>query len=196
MANPALCDDAGMAIRPIRIFGDPVLRTRCVEVADFDRSLGRLVKDLCDTLEDADGAGLAAPQIGVDLRVFAFVIADPEMDGYGEMHHIVNPVIVEQAEEGIVDVEGCLSIPGLEYELARPSRVVAEGMDVHGEPLRIEGTERLARCLAHESDHLDGVLFLDRLEPEVRKQAMREVRERIVAGEDLVVKRSPHPGLG
>jgi peptide deformylase len=183
-----------MAVRSIRLFGDPLLRTKCVPVPDFDKSLRRLVGDLSETLADAGGAGLAAPQIGVNLRVFTYVVIDQEMDDYGSMSHIVNPVLVEQSEDEVVDHEGCLSIPGLEYELARSSRVVAEGFDLHGEPLRIEGTERLARCLAHETDHLDGVLFIDRLEPDERKRAMREIRELVLAGENVQVKRSPHDG--
>ena len=184
-----------MAVRPIRIFGDPILRSEATAVADFDRSIDRLVTDLCETLIDAGGAGLAAPQIGVGLRAFAFIVTDKDDPDYREVRHIVNPVLVEQDAEQIDDLEGCLSIPGLTYELPRPRRVVATGFDRHGERLRIEGTERLARCLAHETDHLDGVLFIDRLEPDVRKRAMREIREMVLAGEDVKVKRSPHSGM-
>ncbi len=183
-----------MAVRPIRIFGDPLLRTKCVPVQGFDKGLRRLVGDLAETLADAGGAGLAAPQIGVNLRVFAYVVTDKSSPDYGVMSHIVNPVLVEQSPDELTDIEGCLSIPGLEYELARSQRVVAEGSDMHGEPLRIEGTERLARCFAHETDHLDGVLFIDRLDPDTRKQAMREIREMVLAGENVQVKRSPHTG--
>jgi peptide deformylase len=184
-----------MALRPIRIVGDPVLRSTAEPVTDFDGSLRRLVTDLTETLADAAGAGLAAPQLGVGLRVFAYVVTDQSMEEYGSMGHVVNPVLVEQSSDTIEDAEGCLSLPGLEYELARPGRVVAEGFDQHGEPLRIEGTERLARCLAHETDHLDGVLFIDRLDPVTRRRALQEVRERVLAGEDVRVKRSPHSGL-
>jgi peptide deformylase len=183
-----------MAVRTIRIFGDPVLRTKSTLVADFDKGLRQLVDDLSDTLADAGGAGLAAPQIGVNLRVFAYVVTDSSMPEHGSMGHIVNPVLVEQSPDEVTDVEGCLSIPGIEYELARSRRVVAEGSDMHGEPVRIEGTERLARCFAHETDHLDGVLFIDRLDPDARKLAMREIRELVLAGEDVKVKRSPHSG--
>jgi peptide deformylase len=181
-----------MSVRPIRIFGDPILRTKATAVADFDRALDRLVTDLCETLVDAGGAGLAAPQIGVGLRAFAFIVTDRDDPDYREVRHIVNPVLVEQDTEAIEDVEGCLSIPGLTYQLARPRRIVATGFDRHGEPVTIEGTERLARCLAHETDHLDGVLFIDRLDPDTRKRAMREIRELVLAGEDVTVKRSPH----
>jgi peptide deformylase len=183
-----------MTVRPLRIFGDPVLRTKAKEVTEFDGELRRLVGDLSDTLDDANGAGLAAPQIGVSLRVFAYVITDREVESYGQMNHIVNPRLIEQSEALVDDVEGCLSIPGLEYELGRPERVVAEGFDMHGDPLCIVGTQRLARCLAHETDHLDGVLFVDRLDPEQRKRALREIRELVLAGEDVRVKRSPHAG--
>jgi peptide deformylase len=164
-------------------------------VADFDRSVRRLVADLVDTLDDADGAGLAAPQIGVGLRVFAFRVLDPEDEEGGVLHHIVNPVLVEQDPEELDDEEGCLSIPRLSYSLRRPRRIVAEGFDQHGEPMRVEGTERMARCLAHETDHLDGVLFVDRLDADTRKRALREIREMILAGEQLVVKPSPHGGM-
>jgi peptide deformylase len=184
-----------VAVRPIRTFGDPVLRSTATPVTDFDAELRRLVTDLTETLGDAAGAGLAAPQIGVGLRVFAYVVTDESMAEYGSMGHIVNPVLVEESPESVEDIEGCLSLPGLEFELARPGRVVAEGLDQHGEPVRIEGTERLARCLAHETDHLDGVLFIDRLEPATRRRALHEIRERVLAGEVVPVKRSPHSGL-
>jgi peptide deformylase len=184
-----------MAVRPIRVVGDPVLRAKAAPVDAYGGELEALVRDLADTLVDAGGAGLAAPQIGVLLRVFVYVDLDPESPTYHEVKHLVNPDIVEASDDTVVDQEGCLSIPGLYYDLARPRRVVARGLDAHGEPLSIEGTERTARCLAHETDHLDGVLFLDRLDPDTRKRAMAEVRELILAGEDVVVKRSPHGGV-
>ncbi len=184
-----------MAVRPIRTFGDPVLRTACRPVESFDRELRRLVRDLADTLDDADGAGLAAPQIGVDLRVFVYVDADADSPHAGGIRHLVNPVLAESSPETLTDVEGCLSLPGLEFELARARQVVAEGVDAHGEPLRVIGSDRLARCLMHETDHLDGVLFIDRLEPDARRRALAAVRELRLAGEDVRVKRSPHAGL-
>ena len=177
-----------MTIRSIRTYGDPALRQKAPEVADLENNadLRRLVADLADTLVDAGGAGLAAPQIGVSQRVFVY-------RWEGEVHHLVNPRLVEESvDDEVVDVEGCLSIPGLAYDLARPRRIVAHGFDQHGEPLVVDGTERLARCLAHETDHLDGVLFIDRLPPDLRKRAMREIRELLLAGEDVRVAQSPH----
>lgn len=184
-----------MTIRGIRVFGDPVLRTTASPVEDFDASLRRLVADLGETMVDASGAGLAAPQIGVSLRVFTFVDADPESPAFGEVRHLVNPELHDVSTEEVVDEEGCLSIPGLYYDLARPQRLVARGFDAHGEPLEIAGSDRLARALAHETDHLDGVMFVDRLPPEERKRALREIREMQMAGENVVVKRSPHGGM-
>jgi peptide deformylase len=175
-----------MTVRTIRTFGDPVLRQTATPVESFDVSLGRIVTDLIETLAEAGGAGLAANQIGVGLRVFAYARE-------GELHHLVNPELVEiSADDDIVDFEGCLSIPGLAYELARPRRIVARGFDQHGEPVEIEGTDRLARCFAHETDHLDGVLFIDRLPPDLRKRAKAELREQLLAGEDVRLGQSPH----
>ena len=158
-----------MPVRPIRLFGDPVLRTPASEVVDFDRELRTLVDDLTATMLDAPGAGLAAPQIGVGLRVFTWYVD-------GEVGHLVNPVL-DLSDEEQHGPEGCLSLPELTIECTRALRAVAKGFDMHGEPLTVEGTELLARALQHETDHLDGKLYLDRLPPETRRVAMREVRE-------------------
>ncbi|MGH9063418.1 MAG: peptide deformylase [Acidimicrobiales bacterium] len=185
-----------MTVRSIRLVGDPVLRSRAAEVTDFGRSLDRLVTDLTDTLYDANGAGLSAPQIGVGLRVFAYAVADPDDPDRHRYGHLVNPVLVEQSPDEVEDEEGCLSIPNLYYQLARPRRIVAKGCDLHGEPVEVVGTERLARCLAHETDHLDGVLFIDRLDGPARKRARRELRELLEAGVEIAVRTSPHAPLG
>ncbi|QZY30529.1 peptide deformylase [Nocardioides coralli] len=180
-----------MAIQPIRLFGDPVLRQRATEVTDFDRELRTLVSDLTDTMLQASGAGLAAPQIGVGLRVFTWHVD-------GEVGHLVNPVL-DLSEEEQLGPEGCLSIPELSFDCRRALSVVARGFDLHGEPVTIEGSELLARAIQHETDHLDGVLFVDRLDPEGRKAAMRAIRESDWFGlERPTVKVSPHPthGLG
>ncbi len=176
-------------VQPIRLFGDPVLRTRAVEVVDFDAELRRLVQDLTDTMLDAPGAGLAAPQLGVGLRVFTWSVD-------GEVGHLVNPVLdlSEDVQDG---PEGCLSIPELVFDCRRALSVVARGFDEHGEPVTVEGTEKLARALQHETDHLDGILFVDRLDAEARKAAMRAIREAEWFGlEAPAVKVSPHPTHG
>jgi peptide deformylase len=178
-------------IQPIRLFGDPVLRQRAVEVVDFDKELRKLVDDLTDTMLEAPGAGLAAPQIGVALRVFTWNVD-------GEVGHLVNPVL-DLSEEEQFGPEGCLSIPQLSFDCRRALHVVAKGFDVHGEPVTIEGTELLARALQHETDHLDGVLFIDRLDDETRRAAKKAIREAEWFGVQApTVKVSPHPmgGLG
>ena len=178
-----------MAIQPIRLFGDPVLRQRADEVVDFDRELRRLVEDLTDTMLGAPGAGLAAPQIGVGLRVFTWNIE-------GEVGHLVNPVL-DLSEDTQDGSEGCLSIPGLAIDCRRALTVVAKGFDQHGEPVTVEGSELLARAIQHETDHLDGVLFVDRLDTERRKEAMRYIREAEWFGlEKPAVKVSPHDTFG
>jgi peptide deformylase len=179
-----------MAIRPIRLFGDPVLRTSAQPVTDFDLSLRNLVKDLTQTLGDEGGSGLAAPQIGVGLRVFVF-------DVDGVRGHLVNPGLGFPDEEEQEGLEGCLSFPGLYFDVKRRRNVVARGVNEYGDPLQVVGTDTLARCLQHETDHLDGVLFIDRMDPATRKAAMRAVREAEWAGQaPPQIKVSPHPLAG
>jgi peptide deformylase len=178
-----------VSVRPIRIFGDPVLRTPAEPVHDFDAELRRLVQDLTDTMLEAPGVGLAAPQIGVGLRVFTYYIDD-------ELGHLINPTLKLSREEE-TDEEGCLSFPGLAFPTKRSSRVVAAGFNMHGEPVTLEGTEQLARCIQHETDHLDGVLFIDRLDPEQRKLAMKAIREADWWNDSSQqVRLSPHPTRG
>jgi peptide deformylase len=178
-----------VAIQPIRLFGDPVLRQRASEVTDFDRELRRLVADLTDTMVAAPGAGLAAPQIGVGLRVFTWHVD-------GELGHLVNPTL-ELSEEQQHGAEGCLSIPELTFECLRALSVVANGFDMYGEPVTIHGSDLLARAIQHETDHLDGVLFVDRLDTDTRKQAMKAIRDSEWFGlEKPTVKVSPHPMNG
>ena len=182
-----------MSVVPIRLFGDPVLRTAAEPVTVFDKELRRLVDDLTATMLDAPGVGLAAPQIGVGLRVFTYHMSEDEQG------HLVNPVLHFPSDETEDGPEGCLSIPGLTFDCVRKSHVVAHGQNVYGDPVTVEGTARLARCIQHETDHLDGVLFVDRLDTAARKAAMREVREAEWFGLTApAVKLSPHPtgGLG
>jgi peptide deformylase len=148
-----------VSVTPIRIMGDPVLRTPAAPVVEFDKELQQLVADL------TGGAGLAAPQIGVGLRVFTWYVD-------GEVGHIVNPDVVPVGEDVERDAEGCLSIPGYRFDCDRYLTVAATGWDVHGEPLRVEGSHKLARAIQHETDHLDGVLFVDRLDTEARAAAL------------------------
>ena len=158
-----------MAIQPIRLFGDPVLRKPAIEVVDFDKELRTLISDLTDTMLAAPGAGLAAPQIGVGLRAFTWNVDD-------EVGHLINPVL-DLSEEIQDGPEGCLSLPELTYDCKRALSVVAKGFNMYGDPVTIEGSELLARAIQHETDHLDGVLFIDRLDTEARKAAMKEIRE-------------------
>ena len=178
-----------MSIKDIRLFGDPVLRTPAAEVVDFDKELRVLVKDLHDTMLDAPGAGLAAPQIGVGLRVFTYYVD-------GVLGHLVNPVL-DLSDEEQDGPEGCLSIPGLAFDTKRAFSVVARGQDMHGEKVVLEGTELLARAVQHETDHLDGILFIDRLDPDARKVAMRAIREAEWFAENPPeVRISPHSTFG
>jgi peptide deformylase len=182
-----------VTVQPIRLFGDPVLRTPADAVTDFDAELRRLVRDLTETMQDEGGAGLAAPQLGVGLRVFTFHV--DEVVG-----HIVNPVLSFPDDEEQDGPEGCLSIPGVYVDTKRRQNVVAQGFTEYGDPLQLVGTGLMARCVQHETDHLDGVLFLDRLDAAARKDAMKQIRaaEWYDAGAPPTVKPSPHGifGLG
>lgn len=165
-----------MGVLPIRQFGDPVLRTRASEVAEVDRSARRLIKSMTQTMREAPGIGLAAPQVGVLKRIIVWEW-DDEFTG-----ELANPVIVERGGE-VEGEEGCLSLPGLLYPVTRAQWVVVEGVDVRGAPVRLEAEEMPARILQHEIDHLDGVLFIDHLPEDLRREAMRRLREMDTAGE-------------
>jgi peptide deformylase len=183
-----------MTIQPIRLFGDPVLTTPSQPVVDFDKELRKLVSDLTETMQAAPGAGLAAPQIGVPLRVFVWDVDE-------QLGHLINPTLdlSSDLQEG---EEGCLSFPELIYETPRAMRVVAKGFNMYGEPQAIEGSELLARAIQHETDHLDGIVFIDRLPKELRKQAMKEIRESewfleaSAAGFQPEIRFSPHKQSG
>ena len=178
-----------MAIQPIRIFGDPVLRLAAQPVTVFDKELRTLVKDLTETMKDAPGAGLAAPQIGVSLRVFTYHVD-------GVVGHLINPRL-DLSEDRQDGPEGCLSLPGLTFDCERAYGVVAKGFNEYGDPVTVEGTQLLARCIQHETDHLDGIIFIDRLDREQRKAALRAIREADWAGQPAPqVKVSPHSTFG
>ena len=158
-----------MTVRPIRIFGDPVLRTEADPVTFFDAELRELIRDLEDTVREPGRAGVAGPQIGVSLRIFSYNVDDV-------VGHMVNPVLTDfEGEQD--DDEGCLSVPGLYYPTPRAMRVTATGQDVNGAPLVIRGEGFLARALQHETDHLNGTLYLDKLTGDTRRQALRELRK-------------------
>ena len=153
----------------IRLFGDPVLREKCAPVEHIDDEIRQLIEDLQETMYDADGLGLAAPQVGVPIRMFVYAVRDPEL----QAGVLINPEIVE-ADGSIREEEGCLSLPGLTEIVARNASILVRGLDMEGEPveLRLEGL--LSRCVQHENDHLDGILFLDRVSPLKRKLLLQK----------------------
>jgi peptide deformylase len=158
-----------MAIYPIRTFGDPVLRTNAVEVSGDAASLERLVTDMLETMYEAPGVGLAAPQLGISKRVFVADIGEGPFT-------MVNPEIVDVSGSWTFD-EGCLSVPGFYWPIKRPGYAKARGFDIHGNEIEIEGDELMGRVLQHEIDHLNGMLLIERLPRRARKQALRDIRE-------------------
>lgn len=162
------------AAHEIRTFGDPVLKARATPVKDFDESLEHLAEEMMRVMREAEGVGLAANQIGRLKRIFVAAHEDEE-------YAIVNPVIEERSETSEKDTEGCLSIPEIRVDVERPTAVTVTGQSPSGEPVRVEAEGLLARIFQHEIDHLDGVLILDRTDRESRKNAMREMRERMMA---------------
>lgn len=159
-----------MATYQIRVFGDPVLRQRASEIENIDAALVRLAEDMIETMYDAPGVGLAAPQVGVERRMFVYDVGDgPAV--------VINPEILGSSGEWTYQ-EGCLSVPGLSWELVRPKEVHLRGVDLDGTELDIEADELLARCFQHEMDHLDGILIVERLDDAQRKEAMRILRNR------------------
>ncbi|GAB3208625.1 peptide deformylase [Marinactinospora endophytica] len=158
-----------MTMRPIVYFGDPVLVTPTTPITTFDRHTEALVRDLLDTVDAPGRAGVAATQIGVGLRAFSYNVE-------GKIGYVINPEIVELSEEVQEGDEGCLSVPRLWYPTRRAQRAVVRGVDLRNEPVTVSGEGLMARCLQHETDHLDGMLYLDRLDRDNRHAAMREVR--------------------
>ena len=159
-----------MSVREIRLFGDPVLKTVSDEVAEIDERTRGLIADLLDTVQVPGRAGVAASQIGVNLRAFSYNVD-------GQIGYIINPVIEELSGEPEMVDEGCLSVPGLWFPTRRYPFARARGIDLDGNAIEVSGTGVLAQALQHETDHLDGLLYLDRLEKPERREAMRQVRE-------------------
>ncbi|MDC4232977.1 peptide deformylase [Actinomyces sp. B33] len=159
-----------MAIRDIRIIGDPILRTPCDPIVDIDARVKALVEDLLEGVDMEGRAGLAANQIGVGLRAFSYNID-------GEIGYVLNPRIVEKSTDEYQDGdEGCLSVPNLWYPTERSWYARVEGIDLDGKKVVLEGEELMARCLQHECDHLDGMIYIDRLDRATRKRALRDIR--------------------
>ncbi|ROS56512.1 peptide deformylase [Frigoribacterium sp. PhB118] len=158
-----------MSVRPIRLFGDPVLRSASDPVTVGDPRLASLVEDLLDTVREPGRAGVAAAQIGVSLRAFSYNVD-------GEVGYVLNPVVVEVSGEKTLVDEGCLSVPGFWFPTPRYEYARVVGVDLDGQEVVLEGTGLMAQALQHETDHLDGTLYVLTLEPETKREAMREIR--------------------
>jgi peptide deformylase len=157
--------------RPITMYGEAVLHRKCQPVQTFDKALQDLIQDMFASMYEAEGVGLAANQIGVDASIFVYDC--PDASGENQIGHLVNPVLATPAfaVSAVVDIEGCLSVPGQRAQLSRSGLATATGQDMFGNPLTISGTGRLARCLQHETDHLNGTLYVDLL-PEKQRATM------------------------
>jgi len=158
-----------VSVRPIRLFGDPVLRSASDPVTVGDPRLASLVDDLLDTVREPGRAGVAAAQIGVSLRAFSYNVD-------GQVGYVLNPVVVEVSGARTLVDEGCLSVPGFWFPTPRYEYARVEGVDLEGRKLVLEGTGLMAQALQHETDHLDGTLYVLTLEPETKREAMREIR--------------------
>jgi peptide deformylase len=174
-----------MAPYSIRVVGDPVLRQRAAEVTTIDGRLVKLAEDMLATMYDAPGVGLAAPQVGVEKRMFVYDVGEGGRT-------LINPAITESDGEWAY-AEGCPSVPGLSWDIVRPKQVLLTGLDLDGNEVQVEADELLARCFQHEIDHLDGVLLLERLDPDTRRKAMRTIRE-LGIGPSVLADAEPKPG--
>ncbi|MDQ3522031.1 MAG: peptide deformylase [Gemmatimonadota bacterium] len=163
-----------MALRTIELWGSEILRRKAAEIRQVDDELRTLIDDMFETMYHAEGVGLAAPQIGISQRAIVVDVHDEVTQPFA----LINPRLVEASTEREKGEEGCLSIPGLTAVVERAARVVVEGLDRDGKPLRVEGTGLLGRCLQHEIDHLDGVLFVDKVSPLQRNMLTRKWKKR------------------
>ena len=159
-----------MAIRPIRLYPDAVLRTRADEVPEIDAGVRKLVADMWDTMDHAEGVGLAAPQVGVSRRVFVYD------DNEGHRGALINPRYTVPGSDSEFDYEGCLSVPEIGGEIDRPMEIDVTGLDENGDEVRFHADGLLARICQHEIDHLDGIMFMQRLTGDARKEAMAAIR--------------------
>ncbi len=176
-----------MAPYSIRLVGDPVLRQRAAEVTDIDGKLAKLAADMLETMYEAPGLGLAAPQVGVQKRLFVYDIGEGPQA-------LINPVVSEADGEWVFE-EGCLSVPGMSWEIMRPKQIHLTGIGLDGNEVSFEADELLARMFQHELDHLDGVLLLERLDEDTRKAAMRAIREQRLAIETPAKPNGSGPSL-
>lgn len=183
MRNRPIPGSSGL-IREMSLLGDPLLHRACEDVTDFGPSLAKLVEDMFATMYAAQGVGLAANQIGVPLKVFVYDC--PDDDDVRHLGHVVNPELVEADGLTVRGPEGCLSLPGLESGTERFDHAVVEGLTMTGEPVRIAGTGWFARCLQHECDHLEGMVYTDRLTGLRRSRALRAARRAPWARKDGV----------
>jgi len=174
-----------MAILPIRIYPDPVLREPASDVGAVDDAVRKLIADMTETMKDAPGVGLAAPQVGVQRRVLVYQAFEDD-----PVRALVDPEIVKMEGE-VIENEGCLSIPGLAYPVARAERIVVKALDENGERIEHEAEEFEARVIQHEVDHLNGILYIDRIDPELRREAKRILRERALGTMTSVPSRAP-----
>jgi len=176
-----------MAVLPIRLYPDPVLRVDCPAVESFDGELAELARDMLETMYAAPGVGLAAPQVGIERRLIVVDVTGGEEPNAS--HVLVNPEI-EQAEGSAIEVEGCLSIPGLADKVERPTTIEVRAQDLTGESIGLRAEGWLARAICHEVDHIDGILFVDRLrglrKERARRQLKRLAREQEAVGETAV----------
>jgi peptide deformylase len=161
-----------VAILEVRTLGDPILRSTASPVTAFDDALARFAEDMLDTMRAAPGVGLAAPQVGRPIRLFVYDSGEE-----GESGALCNPEITWSSDETEAREEGCLSIPGQYFDVVRPVAVHVRAQGLDGATVEIDADGFLARIFQHEIDHLDGILFVDRLEPAVRKEAMRALRD-------------------
>jgi len=172
-----------MSLREIVLMGDPVLRGRAEPVEVFDDELRELVEDMFETMYHAEGVGLAAPQVGISRRLTVLDVRDSDSDEGPQRLALVNPEIVTVSKETDRAPEGCLSIPGLEEVVERAWAVEVRALDPHGRPVSVEADDLLARALQHEIDHLDGVLFLDRVSPLKRTMLLKKWRKFVAEAE-------------
>jgi peptide deformylase len=176
-----------MTIRPIVTLPEPVLRKKAHKITVFDKELQTLIDDMIETMREAPGVGLAAPQVGVQKRFFVYDL------GAGDGGQVlINPVITESDGEWEF-YEGCLSVPGMHFAIVRPKQVHVTGIDLDGNDVSFEADELFARLIQHELDHLDGVLLLEHLDDEQRKAAKKTLRERVMAGDDLAAPAAVEP---